>query len=305
MASIVIRARDEVASLGQVLTEVFAQEEAGPTEVLVIDSGSTDGTLDVARRFPVRLHQIDPASFSFGSALNLGARLARAPVCVHLSAHCVPTERRWLTRLLVPLAAPRVVATFGRQQPVPGLNPYEEVDLERIFPPRPLPAGARRFFSNANCAIRRDALLTRPFDEAIPIMEDALWLLELPDDDEVVYVPDASVWHSHPVRLGYWYGRYRRDGIAYQYIQARRGTDLLPERAFRIGPRLLALAAEARLFTRELAARQYWRHLALYPLFSLVRELAVRRGLREGARRYRVSAHPITKSVGHPGGAAR
>lgn len=285
-ASVVIRTLDEAGALGPVLDAVLTQDEVGPIEVIVIDSGSRDGTLAVARRFPVAIHELPPGTFTFGGALNLGARLARAPIAVHLSAHCAPTDRRWLGRLLAPLAEPDVVAAYGRQVPVPGVNPYEEIELERIFTARPLDNGARQYFSNANCAIRRTALLARPFDETITIMEDALWLMDLGPGERVVYVPEAVVTHSHPLRLRYWYRRYWRDGMAYRYIKARRRIDVLPERSLRPAGRLLALAAELAVVTRALIARGYWRHLAAYPLFCCMREVALRRGMRRGAALY-------------------
>ena len=83
-----------------VLTAVLGQEGVSPVEVIVIDSGSTDGTLDIAARYQVTVHRIARTAFTFGSALNLGARLAQAPVCVHLSGHSPPTSRRWLESLL-------------------------------------------------------------------------------------------------------------------------------------------------------------------------------------------------------------
>jgi rhamnosyltransferase len=289
-ASIVIRAYNEADAIQSVLGQVLAQEGAGSLEVIVIDSGSHDGTLDIVRRFPVRLERIAPGAFTFGGALNRGARLAHGVFCVNLSAHCVPRDRRWLTRLLAPLAQPGVVATYGRQIPIPGVNPFEEIELRRVFPAGPLAEGARQYFSNANCAIRRDLLLARPFDETIPIMEDHLWLLERRPGERVVYVPEAEVFHSHPLRLRYWYRRYRKLGLAYRYIETRRGVDLLPERSCPTGRRLRGLLAEASLAFRELTTRGYWRHTLTYPSFCLMREIALRQGLRRGAAVYATPA---------------
>lgn len=286
LASIIIRTLNEAAGLARVLETALGQEGAGTPEIIVIDSGSTDGTLEIVRRFPARLHELPPGEFSFGRALNLGSRLAAAPVCVHLSAHCVPTHRRWLAALLAPLTDPAVVATWGRQVPVRGLNPYEELELERIFPSRPPADGEHRYFSNANCAIRRDVLRARPFDETIASLEDALWLLDLGPGERVVYVPEAEVLHSHSLRLRYWYARYRRDGLAYRYIAARRRIDLLPARSLDPARRVGALGLELARATGALARRGYWLHLLGYPLFCVVRELGLRRGLRRGRQLY-------------------
>ena len=121
--SIVIRCRDEAAHLGAVLERVLAQRDAPPFEVVALDSGSTDGTLELLARHPVRTERLAGEGWSYGRALNAGARAARGAVVVYLSAHCCPLPADWLARLVEPFDDPAVVATFGRQVPVPGVNP--------------------------------------------------------------------------------------------------------------------------------------------------------------------------------------
>ena len=292
VASVIIRTLNEAPSIGGVLGAVLAQQGAGPVEVVVIDSSSSDATREIARRFPVRLEVIERGAFTFGGALNLGARLAKAPLCVHLSGHSRPTDDRWLDALLTPFADARVVATYGRQRALPGVNTYEEIELERAFPAGSAAAGGRQFFSNANCAIRRARLLERPFDDAITSMEDALWLHGLARHERVVYVPEAAVFHSHPLRFAYWYARYWRDGVAYRYLSTRGGLDLLPERSLRPRRRVVTVAHEWLGVTSALAARGAWRHLAAYPLFCALREVALHRGLRHGRRLYHTQPTP-------------
>jgi rhamnosyltransferase len=71
MISIVIRAKNERRYIAEVLSATLAQDDPEEFEIIVIDSGSTDGTQKVVRQFPVRLEEIAPARFSFGYALNL------------------------------------------------------------------------------------------------------------------------------------------------------------------------------------------------------------------------------------------
>src|SRR5207244_5014936 len=89
--SIVIRCRDEARSLGPVLEAVLAQEGAPAAEVVALDSGSRDGTLALLARYPVRVEHL--ARFTYGTALNRGAALARGALVVYLSAHCRPLPR--------------------------------------------------------------------------------------------------------------------------------------------------------------------------------------------------------------------
>ena len=278
--SIVIRCRDEARDLGPVLEAVLAQERAPAAEVVALDSGSRDGTLALLARYPVRVDHLE--RFTYGAALNRGAALARGALLVYLSAHCPPLGRDWLARLVGPFADPQVIATFGRQVPVPGVNPIEALTTNRNFPPAP-PPGV--LFSTANGAIRRTAVLARPFDEEIAIAEDHLWARGVAE--RIVYVPEAVVAHSHPMRLAVWRARFYAHGLAAEYARRRRGVELPWG-----GPRDGA-ARRARAFTRlvgTLARQGEVRALAHLPSYALARTVWFGRGVRDGARRYGAAA---------------
>lgn len=279
--SIVIRCRNEARHLGPVLDAVRAQAGAPPAEILALDSGSTDGTLDVLARHAVRVEHIPADDFTFGRALNLGARLARGALLVHLSAHCRPLGTDWLARLVAPFADPAVVAAFGRQVPIPGVNPIEAIAMTRNFPA----AGpARVLFSNANGAVRRAAVLARPWDEEIPAAEDHLWAADVRAPERVAYVPEAAVAHSHPMTLGEWRFRFYVNGVAAEYARAHgvalpwAGDALAGVVAGRAG-RLLRLAG-------VLARRGEMAALARLPAYAWARTVDYARGVRDGARRY-------------------
>src|SRR5439155_463081 len=95
--------------------------------------------------------------------------------------------------------------------PVPGINPIEAIAMERNFPSTP-PAGVR--FSKANGALRRAAVVARPFDEDIPAAEDHLWACGIGRDERIVYVPEAAVGHSHPMTFREWRFRFYINGLA-------------------------------------------------------------------------------------------
>jgi len=97
-ASVIIRVRNEARSLARCLELVAGQRGlGGPPEVIVVDSGSDDGSAAVARRAGARVVSIAPAAFSFGGALNLGAQTAGHEALVSLSAHAFPpTIDGWL-----------------------------------------------------------------------------------------------------------------------------------------------------------------------------------------------------------------
>jgi len=282
--SIVIRCRDEAAHLGPVLARVLAQRNAPPFEVVALDSGSTDGTLELLARHPVRVERLAGDGWSYGRALNTGARAAHGPLVVYLSAHCSPLPEDWLARLVAPFDDPAVVATFGRQVPVPGVNPIEAMTTTRNFPPAPPPAV---LFSTANGAVRRSVALARPFDEEIAIAEDHLWARAVQPPERIAYVPTATVEHSHPMGFGHWRARFYAHGLAAEYARRRRGEELPWGDADPHATRIALGRAGA--FVRLLGAlgRQgELRALALLPAYTLARTVCYARGVRDGARRY-------------------
>ncbi|TMA34864.1 MAG: glycosyltransferase [Deltaproteobacteria bacterium] len=279
--SVVIRCRDEAAHLGSVLEAVLAQSGAPAFEVLALDSGSRDGTLDLLARHPVRVERLPPGSFSFGRALNRGAALAGGEVLVHLSAHCRPLTRDWLAALTAPFADAGVVATFGRQVPVPGVNPIEAIAMERNFPPAP---PARVTFSNANGALRRAAVLARPFDEDIPAAEDHLWACGVGPAERIVYVPAAAVAHSHPMTFREWRFRFYINGLAVEYAR-RRGVEL-PWGGDTVGGVLFGRVGAFMRLAGTLARSGALPALARLPSYAVARTFWYARGVREGARRY-------------------
>jgi rhamnosyltransferase len=98
-ASVIIRTKDEQAGLGATLEAVLGQHHR-PHQVIVIDSGSRDRTLEIAYRYPVCTLSIPPREWGYSRALNRAAAHAHGDVLVCLSAHCVPVDDRWLGNLL-------------------------------------------------------------------------------------------------------------------------------------------------------------------------------------------------------------
>ena len=213
-ASIVVRARNEGASIGRLLDAIRLQD-LGDVEVILVDSGSTDDTRAIAAAHGARVIAIAPEAFTYGRALNLGCAAARGPACVFVSAHCVPANDRWLSRLLEPLRDAAVAASYGKQLPLAGTHVYEQRNLHAGFP-----FGSRRqtshfFFHNANAAVRRAVWEQVPFDETLPGLEDRAWARRvLGAGWQIVYEPMAMVYHHHAETLAQIYTRAYREAVA-------------------------------------------------------------------------------------------
>lgn len=210
--SIVILTRNGGELFRDVLAGLFACDGISHCEVLMIDSGSTDQTVDHAREYPqIKLHSISPAEFGHGKTRNLGARLTTKPVIVYLVQDATPAAADFLERLAAPLCDEGFAGVFGRQLPRPWTNRMERMFLGRTYPdhrevracPDHRKLGIRDiFFSNVCSAIRRDVWKRFPFDESIIMSEDQLWARQvLLAGERILYEPRATVFHSHNYRL--------------------------------------------------------------------------------------------------------
>jgi rhamnosyltransferase len=124
--SLIIRTRNEAAGIEQALNGVFGQV-VKPDELIIVDSGSTDDTLDKAAGYDTKIITIPYERFSFGFAYNQGARSAKGDILVSLSAHAAPMNPFWLKNLLQPLQDdPASAGAASHQIPFPGqsLEPY-------------------------------------------------------------------------------------------------------------------------------------------------------------------------------------
>lgn len=122
--------------LEDILDAVENQIIDGQVDILVIDSGSSDGTLDIVARHPrVRLHEIANSDFGHGKTRNLAARLAQGEYIAFLTHDAIPSTDRWLHELLAPLRDTNadIKAVMGKQIPRPGCFPLLKYEIESVF----------------------------------------------------------------------------------------------------------------------------------------------------------------------------
>lgn len=216
--SIVVRCLNEERMIERLLSGIAAQSMT-PTQIVIVDSGSSDRTLDIARRHPVDIHTIEPAEFSFGRSLNRGIAATTGEVVVIASAHVYPLYDTWLEHLTQPFEDPAVALTYGRQ--VGGATtPFSESQvLASWFPPESHAHQDNPFANNANAAIRRSTWEAMPYDEELTGLEDLDWAAKaLGRGMSISYIAEAPVAHVHDERFGQTRNRYRREAIAHRRI---------------------------------------------------------------------------------------
>ena len=216
LVTIVILTKNAAAYLPETLPAIFGQRVNFEVEVLVIDSGSQDGSLELLKQYPVRLIQIPPESFNHGETRNLGARCANqsSQYIVFLSHDAVPANPSWLECLVEPLIAdPEVAGAFSRHVPRPEANASVVRQLVQLTQSggsqrlvKQMPSNAEEFeakkfyyvfFSNTSSILRKSVWEKYPFPKA-DFAEDASWAEQvLRAGYKIVFEPDSVIIHSH------------------------------------------------------------------------------------------------------------
>ena len=226
LCSIVIRAFNEEKHLGRLLDGIL-QQTMSDYEIVLVDSGSSDGTLDLARRYPVKAVHIRPEEFSFGRSLNRGIEAAQGEHIVIASAHVYPVYPDWLERLLAPFADPRIALSYGKQRGDALTRFSERQIFLRWFPEGSTLDQPHPFCNNANAAIRRSVWEQHPYDESLSGLEDLAWARwAMEQGHRIAYVAEAEIVHVHNESPRGIYNRYRREAMAFKRIYPQEGFHL-------------------------------------------------------------------------------
>lgn len=196
------------------------QETAGPApEVVLVDSGSTDATVEIARRHGCRIATIAKSDFSFGRSLNRGCAAASGDVLVFISGHCIPVATDWLQTLCQPVRDGRIDYAYGRQVGDDDSNFSERRIFAKYFPETSALPQVGFFCNNANAALARGIWEKYRFDEDLTGLEDmALAKTIVADGGRIGYVAEAPVFHHHNETWAGVRRRFEREALALRTI---------------------------------------------------------------------------------------
>ncbi len=215
--SVVIPVKDGGTLLAEALRAVCAE---GPDELLVIDSGSSDDSVAIARAAGADVIEIAAADFGHGRTRNLGVQSTRGDVIAFLTQDATPVDGWLAAHVEALMLGERVAASFGPHLPRPDTSPMIARELEEFFAgfsPDGAPHVQRAldedgwhpgFLSNVDAAYRRAALEAVPFRD-VPYAEDQAIARDLfAAGWWKAYHPRAAVLHAHDYPWAEFMRRY-------------------------------------------------------------------------------------------------
>lgn len=219
--SIVFRALNEEKFFGQSLEACKKQilKDGKTFEIILVDSGSTDRTLEIAKEYGCKIVHISRQEFSFGRSLNWGCEAAQGEHLVLISAHCIPDHKYWLQNLIAPLEEGVAEYTYGRQLGCEFSKFSEKQLFAKYFPEQSQIPQDGFFVNNANSALLKSTWKKIKFDEEVTGLEDmVLGKALVQSGGKIAYVADAPVLHIHEESMSQTKRRYYREALTLREV---------------------------------------------------------------------------------------
>jgi len=273
IVSIILPVKNGGSKLRELLPAIVGQRTRDLVEIIAVDSGSSDDSVDLLRKDDATVISIDPRSFNHGLTRNLATQHARGNVFVFLNQSTLPADEKWLAQLIAPFDAdPSLAAVCGRVLPrtdadlltardiARNVNASTERMITAISDPDRYRAlkreELRRFvnFHTLSAAIRAEVFRKIPFRDAA-FAEDLIWGKEaLEAGLRIQFEPSSVAFHSHNYSALDILRRNFDDGAACRKIVGRAlaEADVVPEIMRQVRDDWRYLESECRLQSKEL-----------------------------------------------------
>lgn len=223
-ASIILLTRNSSRTIKSVLDGIMSQK-VKDFEILLIDSSSTDSTLEIAKNYPCKIISIKTTDFGHGKTRNFAAGLAKGEFIVFLTHDSVPRSDTWLEGLLKPFSDQKVAGVYGKQVPREDEKILDKCFQTNLYGDTGIIWNANNWkqgdnlFSDANSAVRKSILLKYPYADNIIVSEDYEWAVRiLKLNYNIIYSIEGLVTHSHSYNIRTLFKRNFDVGVSYKMI---------------------------------------------------------------------------------------
>lgn len=228
--SLVIPTLDAQDEIGELLNRLLSQT-CCPDEIIVVDSASSDSTVEIASSFDgVRVIEIDRSDFNHGLTRDMAFKESFGDIVCFMTQDAVPADERYIENLVEPiLADSRVAISSGRQLPKKDAREFERLVREFNYGPTSnvrskddIPAmGIKAYFATDVCsAYRRSSYFELGGFGRTDMSEDMLMAAKAVNAGySVAYAADACVHHSHNLTPA---EQYRRNYAIGRFLESNR-----------------------------------------------------------------------------------
>jgi glycosyltransferase involved in cell wall biosynthesis len=202
-ASIIIPAYNAEKTLPACL-DALLNQTTKPSEIIVVDDGSTDKTSTVAKSYSL-VNLISQKNKGPANARNNGARVAESEIIIFLDSDCVP-EKNWVEEMIKPFENEKVVGVQGayktKQESL--VARFDQLDIEYRYE-RMKRAKKLDWIGSYSAAYRRKVFLGEGgFDDSFPKAsgEDAELSYRMAEKGHLlIFATNAIVYHTHPEKF--------------------------------------------------------------------------------------------------------
>lgn len=220
--ALVIPTLNAMAQLGALLGAT--KQQFCQCDLIVIDSDSTDDTVETVSQYGAKVHLINRCDFDHGATRQLALSLTDADILVYMTQDAILADEHAIENIIKAFDDPKVGCAYGRQLPHKDANllakhtrlfNYPEQSYVRSYEDRDQYGIKTCFMSNSFAAYRRSALeQVGGFPSSNILGEDMFVAAKMLQAGwKVAYCADAKVYHSHNYSLGEEFKRYFDIGV--------------------------------------------------------------------------------------------
>jgi len=211
--SFLIRTLNEADDLQKTLKLIHTQNGNHNIEVIIVDSGSTDDTLNIAKKNNCKILLMNQEEWSWGSSLNYGFENIKNDYVVIISAHCFLSSLDFINNLeKLVIKYSTIVGFYGQQIALEYYDPFEEYELYNWYPNKEVKMNKKSQLigiSNACSIVKRTIWLKYKYNDTVDSLEDSIWAHKVMDEGyELLYSNKISVYHSHKFNPEYIYRKW-------------------------------------------------------------------------------------------------
>lgn len=232
--------------LADTLQALFLQDTSHKIEIIAIDSGSDDGTVEYLDDLGkiVRLYKIDRGEFGHGKTRQLGVELAEGEIVIFLVQDATPASNRWLDSLVGGFKDSSVVGISGRIRPRPEAGLLKKINVDGDLSGRTSALSAQvtdqlafdglsywekrsnyYFFNDISSAVRKAYLQKHPLPDVFFGEDVEFAKIAIGDGKKILYEPSSVVFHSHEYSFA---KTYKRNVMDSKYHKKYIGIETVP-----------------------------------------------------------------------------